>query len=519
MLADARKLAAFASSVRRHVRARPDPEAGRAVLRRDLETREARFLDVLDRAVLRRPGSPYHALLRHAGVERGDVEALVADLGLEGALARLRDAGVHVTPEELKRRVPLVRGSLRLDVSTVDFENPLAPLGARGLSGASSGRPSVSVLSFDDLAEDACYVRLWVEGAGLEGRPFLLWRSVPPSRSGLRGALRSLHTGLRLVHWWSPIPVGVLRRAPADSVALRVAWGIARAHGAAIPWPRHVPLDRADLVADAAARLVAARTPPVLDGTAGAVVRACNAAAERGLDLTGVVSRTGGEPLTLEKRAAIEAVGATASCHYASHEAGRIGFACADPSATDDVHLAEGRVALVEGERDGAGRRLLLTSISPTTPRLLLNADIGDTGVVERRRCGCPAGAVGLDVHVHTIRAAAKVTTDGTSILHAELLDLVERVLPGRFGGGPADYQLVEAEERGVPRLRVVVSPRVGPVDDAEVVRTVLGVVGEGPAWRGMTAGVWRDGSTLQVVRREPFATHAGKVHAFHAER
>ena len=520
MLADARRLATFAASVRRYVRAPQDGEHGAAAIRRDLDTRVERFLDLLDRGVYRQPSSPLLALLGHAGAEHGDVTSLVRREGLEAALEALRRAGVHVTPEELKGRVPVVRGSLRLDVSAADFDNPLAPAGARAMSGGTTGRPSASMLSFDDLVEDARYVRLWVRGAGLDGRPLLLWRSVPPARSGLRGAFRSLRTGLRLERWWSPTPVALRRRAPRDAVALRAAWSIAHAHGAPIPWPRHLPLDRAGAVAEAAATLVAAGTPPVVDGTAGAVVRVCRAAAELGLDLAGVVARTGGEPLTVQKQAAAAAVGVRASCHYASHEVGRIGFGCADPLAVDDVHVASGRLAVIAGERrDGGDARLLLTSISPTTPRLLLNTDIGDTGVLERRACGCPAGALGLDLHVHTIRAAAKVTTDGTNILHAELLDLVERVLPARFGGGPDDYQLVEAEEEGVPRLRVVVSRRVGAVDEAEVVRTVLGVVGEGPAWRGMTAGVWRDGRTVRVVRREPYTTHVGKVHAFHVER
>lgn len=518
MIEDVRRLAALAGSARRQSRTGRDPATGTDALVHDLATRETRFLDLLDRAVYRQPTSPLLALLRHAGAGHGDVRKLVRDDGLEGALERLRRAGVYVTLDELKGRTPITRGSLRLDITATDFENPIAPSGPRALSGGSTGRPTTSVLSFDDLTEDASYVRLWVTGAGLDGRPFLLWRSVPPSRSGLRGAFRSLHTGLRLVRWWSPTPVALVHRELRDAVALRVAWGIARASNARIPWPRHVPLDRADRVADAAAGLATAGTPAVVDATAGAIVRMSHAAAERGLDLAGTVVRTGGEPLTVQKRAAIEAVGARPACHYASHEAGRIGFACADPAVLDDVHVASGRVAIIPGASEGAATRLLLTSISRTTPRLLLNTDIGDSGVLERRACGCPAGALGLDLHVHTIRPTAKLTTDGTNIPHDELLDLVERVLPARFGGGPTDYQLIDAEERGIPRLWVVVRPRVGPVDEADVIRTVLAVVGEGPAWRGMTAGVWRDGGTVRVVRREPRVTHAGKVTPFHRE-
>ncbi len=514
MLSDARKLGIFTRSLRRYLRTDLDAAAERERLTRELATREQRFLAFLSQAVYARPGSPYRALLGHAGIEHGDVHALCAERGLEGALGRLRAAGVHVSPEELKGRSPIVRGSLVLEPRIEDFLNPFVR-GLPSASGGSSGRPAPAVMTFDDLVEDAGYVRLWVAGAGLDSRPFVLWRAVPPARSGLRGALRSLRTGLRLEHWLSPTPVEVRSRAPRDVVALRVAWALARAHGSRLPWPRHVPLDEADEVAGVLARLAAEGRPAVLDATAGAVVRACRAAVARGLDLSGTVVRTGGEPLTAAKAEAIAQAGARPACHYAAHEVGRIGVACADAAEVDDVHVALGRVAVVAGEAS----RILISSISATTPRVLLNADIGDTGVLVRRACGCPAGAAGLDVHVHTIRAAAKITTDGTSILHGELLELVERVLPARFGGGPTDYQLVEAEEDGVPRLHVVVSPRVGPVDEPDVVSTVLATVAEGAAWRAMTAGVWRDGGTVRVRRREPYRTAGGKLHAFHSDR
>ena len=120
--------------------------------------------------------------------------------------------------------------------------------------------------------------------------------------------------------------------------------------------------------------------------------------------------------------------------------------------------------------------------------------------MLERRSCGCPLGALGLDLHAHTIRAVAKITSGGVSILHAELLELVERTLPTRFGGSPSDYQLVETEEQGIPRVDVYVSPRVGPVAERDVVDTVLAAVAEGPTWRAMVAGWWEDGDTVRVV-------------------
>ena len=43
------------------------------------------------------------------------------------------------------------------------------------------------------------------------------------------------------------------------------------------------------------------------------------------------------------------------------------------------------------------------------------------------------------------------------------------QLAPERFGGHAADYQLVEVEAEGMPIVEVVVSPRVGSIEDAAV--------------------------------------------------
>jgi hypothetical protein len=519
MLADVRRVASFSAGISHYLRADLSDEALAARLRNALATREERLLAMFAAGVFARPASPYLALLRHAGVEQGDIATLVGDEGPEGALLRLRDAGFHLTAEELKGRAPIVRGSLTLDVRAEDFDNPFGPGGLSSISGGTSGTPLRLGLSITDLEEDIAYVRPWLAGAGLLGSPLVLWRGVPPSRSGLRNAFRSLRSGLVLHSWWSPTPVGFLE-SPRDRLALSVARGVARAHGARIPAPRHAPLSDPSAVLDTLAGLASAGRRPVLDATAGAAARLCGLAAARGVSLHGVTIRTGGEPLTDAKAAVMRATGAVPACHYQASELGRIGVACSDAAssdtvATDDVHIASGRVLVIERPIEGEPPRLLLTCLSPTSQLLLLNADIGDTAVLVRRSCGCPLGALGLDLHAHTIRSVAKITSGGVSILHAELLELVEQTLPARFGGSPSDYQLVETEERGVPRVEVYVSPRVGPVAERDVVDTVLAAVAEGPTWRAMVAGWWQDGETVRVVRRDPILTQAGKLHAF----
>ena len=67
-----------------------------------------------------------------------------------------------------------------------------------------------------------------------------------------------------------------------------------------------------------------------------------------------------------------------------------------------------------------------------------------------------------------------------------------------------------------MPKVEVVVSPRVGPVGEAEVVSAVVAFLNAAPNAGGVFGERWRDAKALRVARREPFATGAGKVLALH---
>jgi hypothetical protein len=41
-------------------------------------------------------------------------------------------------------------------------------------------------------------------------------------------------------------------------------------------------------------------------------------------------------------------------------------------------------------------------------------------------------------------------------------------VLPARFGGNPTDYQFVERERHGLPKVSLVVSPHIGSLDQTK---------------------------------------------------
>ena len=143
-------------------------------------------------------------------------------------------------------------------------------------------------------------------------------------------------------------------------------------------------------------------------------------------------------------------------------ELGPVAMACAHGAAIDDAHLLKTKVAVIQAP---AGP-FYFTSLHQSCPKLMINVEVGDTGVLERRDCGCPLGEAGFDLHISAIRSYEKLTSEGVQLLPGELLNLLEHVLPQAFGGGPADYQLIEEEDRGLPTVNLVVSPVVGPVDE-----------------------------------------------------
>jgi len=91
----------------------------------------------------------------------------------------------------------------------------------------------------------------------------------------------------------------------------------------------------------------------------------------------------------------------------------------------------------------------------------------------------------------------------------------VEEVLPARFGGHPTDYQFVEEEEGGLPKVNIIVSPRVGGFSEEAVVATVFQALSAVPGGDIMSEQ-WRQAETLRVVNREPYVTASAKILPLH---
>jgi hypothetical protein len=491
----------------------------RAILERRHAERDADFLALARRLVYAHPASPYRALLAHAGCQYGDLERLVSREGLEGALGALFREGVFLTVTEFKGRRPVVRGSLRLEVDPGALRNPTSASHVAGQTGGSRGASTALAIDLrfvHDVGADFAASLAARDAAGWH----LAYWDVPGGT--IRALLVCVKAGQIPRRWFSlvdPASPEVHARYRWSARALR--WG-GRLAGVPLPALEHAPVSDPQPVARWMRTVLdSGRTPLVLT-YASPAVRLCEAARRSGLDLHGARFFVCGEPVTAARLAVIRRTGADATPLYIAMETWRLGEGCAAPEAPDDVHFLSDLHALIQAGPAGAGyglpaEALLVTSLRMTAPLVLLNATLGDQAVVVDRRCGCPLERLGWTRHLHTIRSHEKLTAGGMTFLDADVIHVLDEVLPARFGGGPTDYQLVEEEaEGGRARVRLLVRPEVGPVDPGAVRNAFLAGISAGAGPERIMGQVWRDGEVLRVERRAPLATPSGKILHLH---
>jgi hypothetical protein len=155
----------------------------------------------------------------------------------------------------------------------------------------------------------------------------------------------------------------------------------------------------------------------------------------------------------------------------------------------------------------------VFTSLVAAAPKILINAELGDSAYLRPSPAASPARLLGYDVSLHTIRRFREITAFGVTFAVADLYPVIERVLPARFGGGPGDYQLVEhQDDHGIARLRLHVDPSVGPLDP-DVVRTSLLEAMSGlRTYYGFMAAMLDQAGAVEVRREPAQRTAAGKI-------
>jgi hypothetical protein len=428
---------------------------------------------------------------------------------------------VYLTAEEFRGRQDVVRGGLRLRVRPADLRTPTGTFHLGGQSGGSRGARlpvRIDVAWLRDRGADAVLA--------LEARGGLRWRHAVwsvPGGAVVSIILRYSLCGAPPVRWFSQIDPDAPALPSRYRWSARVLqWG-SRLAGVPLPGPRYAPVDAPEPILRWIEDVRGAGQTPHVDTFPSSAVRLCVAARATGRDLSGTRFTLAGEPLTPARWDVIERAGAEAATYYASAGVGILGFWCLRPAAIDEVHLAHDLCAVIQADGSDlpatrSSRPLLVTSLRPAAPFVLLNVDLGDEAVLTRRACGCPLETLGWTTHLHDIRSYEKLTAAGVTFPDADIVRALEQVLPVRFGGNPTDYQLVEDEgSDGEPRVRLLVHPRVGPVDRRAVAEAFLGALADGAGAARVMQLALRRAGVLEVERRPPMPTPSGKILHLHA--
>ncbi len=482
-------------------------EAARALMQERVQRRAESFLS-LCRAIFSNPGTPYHWLLEGAGYTWERVRELVRARGLEGTLAQLATEGVYLDINEFKGKKPVVRGGRTRHFSASEVDSPqTASLDVQ--SSGSSGRPMSSLFGISALRLQASFVRLVADVLHVGHLPVVLYY---PFWTGMVHLFTFTLAGSPPAAWFSQVPVKPVWRPGLDR-RLVIPRLVAALRSTRFPARRfadiHHPAPLASWLHQSCPHGALVATYPA---SALHLLRAARAEA---IDLPPLTFAVGGEPITDRKRAILENAGHRVFPVYGAVETGRIALGCLRPKTSDDMHVLVDRLAVVNGTwpRDGGGTRrgaLLVTTLSPSAHKVLLNVETGDSGVLEDRACACPWEDLGLSLHIHSVRSFEKLTMEGMTFMAEALGDLVESVLPAQFGGSAADYQFREEEgPDGLTRLVLLVDPTIS-VDERLLHGATLAAVRAKPGADGMVELLDR-ASTL-TIRRESPQSISGKI-------
>jgi hypothetical protein len=525
VVAEIKSATALAVGLRSFLRERVSAAQARDLIRQRLDRREDNFLEMAQAAIFGVAASPYRMLLQMAGCSFADLRTSVRTRGVEATMRQLCNEGVYVTFEEFKGRKPIVRHGKAIHTSPGDFYNPLRSAHYWVESGGSTGSALRVSTDLNRVAVSASYLAVAYEAYGFAGAPKALWRGLLPASAGLNFLLACSRTGDVPERWFTPLAGRELmssRKYPAATYAILA---LGRMNGVALPWPEHVPPAGARAIAEWARQKVTAKGRCYISTSASMALRACLAARDAGIDLSGVMFSGGGEPMTDAKAKGIADAGAQCRPSYFTTEAGAIGVSCANPADANDQHFLADSSVLIQRRRAVPGSSQMVdafcvSSLLPSASCVMLNVELDDYGLMETRRCGCPFEELGLTRHLRHIRSFRKLTGEGVTLVGSDMERVLGEILPARFGGSALDYQLLEDEnEQGLTRLHLIVSPHLEIADEQTVIATVLHSLTAQGAGADHARATWQQTRTLDVIRREPTWTDQGKLQPLHLSR
>jgi hypothetical protein len=493
----------------------PDPEA---VIRQQLENREANFLATARKAIFANPPNPYHEMFRLAGCAFEDLERGVAKDGLEATLAVLHRQGVYLTHDEFKGKAPILRSGRHIPAETSDFRNPLVSGLMESRSSGSRSKGTRTPRSPEQQRYREASDRLCDLELGLEGRVRVEVKPILPSSAGLWACLRACRNGENVDRWFAV--GGGLRDSGHYRLATHCLIRFGNLLGARLPFPIYLPPNDFAPAAEWIARRRSEGAACVVGAMTSPAVRIASVALEEQLDIRETTFLVAGEALTDAKRAAIEKAGAEVYPRYAISEVGIVGTACRRMKTGNRVHVYRDRLAVIGYRRrapltDVEVDALLFTTLLPFAPHVLINVEMDDSGVIEPAQCDCLFSRLGFTEQLRDISSFGKLTGQGITLVGTDMVSILEEVLPARLGGAPGDYQLVEHEGAMQTQLTLRVSPRAG-ISSPELVKECFLKEIRRCYGGSLAARTWRHAEGVDVAIAEPLSSTTGKVLSLH---
>lgn len=529
-----RKYYRFINGLRKFVKSRLAPEEAislaRSILRERIATREDNFLRLTDRSIFNYSQSPYLPLLTAKKIRFADIKSWVCKDGLESALRTLQLEGVYFTVDEFKGKVPVRRLGLTFMCYEQMFDNPFLSFVYEVRSGATRSAGTRIRIDFDYLHQRSLYDAYLLNLHGCLTAPILNWFPVFPGAPGINSSLRFAHIGNPVRRWFSQVAEDQISVNWEKKWGTKAIFAIQRLYGCPLAEPEYAGVNDAHRIARWASDALSENKHCIIYTFAASAVRVCIAATEANLNLKGAKFFVTGEPLTAQKKREIESTGAAAVPIYGISEAGVIAAGCNQPhSESDHCHLYKDSTAIIAHQQvipnfGVCVDSYLFTSLLYEAPKLLLNVGMGDFGKIDLEACSCPLGELGFDATLSNIRSYEKLTGEGVTFVDTDLVRIIEKELPDTFGGKSTDYQLVEDEDsRGFTRLQLLVSPRIGRVNENALIEKFMTLLRHGEtspeSWAQSGVEMWRQSKIMSVSREEPICTASGKILPFHLQK
>ena len=518
-----RSMLALVSSLPAFLRESVDVQTAESEIKQAFDSREDKFLELIYRRVYKSAASPYLRLLKLAGCDYGDLQSHVRRHGLEKALEQLASEGVYLTSDEFKGKKEIVRGKDHFRASPDAFQRPDFAGSFVAQSSGTRNHPIESRISLDWLRIRALGIGLFLNSHNLWSHAHAIYEPILPASTGINNLLYNAKFRIPTDRWFARrIPVNSRIEACYHYSVTYLLVMTARLLGHNFPKPEFIE----DGGIEAILRWVEDKRTQAkaccIKTTASNAAKIANVACKKGFSLEGTKFISGGEPFTESKQEVIKRAGASAVPRYNYGGGLTVGLGCANPLYTDEVHVNQYMLAVIQQPRpltvqDCVIRPLLCTTLHASAPRLLLNVDNGDYAETLLRDCGCALQRAGLTLHLHHIRSYEKFTGEGMNYFYGDLFELLEKILPREFGGGPGDYQLVEEEDgNGQTRLTLLVHPLVEKLEEEKLLSRLQLGLAEGSRNNRSMSKLWQDSRTFRIRREVPHASPRGKILPLH---